>query len=117
MTTIDRKHVSSRMSQIVVHGDTIYLAGQVAKNQSSGTVFEQTREILFQIDSLLSEVGSDKTKLLSATIYLSNMSDFAAMNEVWDMWVAKDCAPARTCVEARLANSDFRVEITVVAAR
>lgn len=117
MTSIDRKHVNPRMSQIVVHGDTLYLAGQVAKNQSCGTVCEQTREILFQIESLLSEVGSDKTKLLSVTIYLANISDFAAMNEVWDTWVAKDRAPARACVEARLAHPDLRVEISVVAAR
>ena len=115
--TIERKHVNNRMSQIVVHGNTVYLAGQVAKNQSKGMVYEQTREILYQIESLLSEVGSDKSKLLSVTIYLANITDFAAMNEVWDMWVAKDCAPARACVEARLASPDLRVEISVVAAR
>lgn len=115
--SIERKHVSNRMSQIVTHGDTIYLAGQVARNQSKGTVGEQTREILFQIESLLGEAGSDKTKILSATIYLSNIADFAAMNEVWDTWVAQDRAPARACVEARLANPDLRVEVSIVAAR
>lgn len=115
--TIERKNVSTRMSQIVIHGDTVYLAGQVAKNNSKGSVGEQTREILYQIESLLGEAGSDKTKLLSVTIYLASITDFAAMNEVWDTWVAKDRAPARACIEARLASPDLKVELSVVAAR
>ncbi len=115
--SIERKHVGGRMSQIVIHGDTVYLAGQVAGNNPTGSVAEQTREILGRIDTLLAEVGSDKSKLLSATIYLPNIADFDAMNEVWDAWVAPGNPPARACVEARLAGPDLRVEVSVVAAR
>ncbi len=114
---IERKQVGTRMSQIVIHGDTVYLAGQVAKTTPTGSVAEQTREVLDQIEALLAEAGSDKTRLLSVIIYLPNIADFAAMNEVWDAWVEPGHAPARACVEARLASPDLRVEMSVVAAR
>lgn len=114
---IERKQVGKRMSQIVIHGDTVYLAGQVAKTTQTGSVAEQTREVLDQIDALLAEAGSDKTRLLSVIIYLPDIADFAAMNEVWDAWVEPGHAPARACVEARLASPDLRVEMSVVAAR
>jgi enamine deaminase RidA (YjgF/YER057c/UK114 family) len=113
---IDRMETGKRMSQIVIHDDTIYLAGQVAEN-GNANVGEQTQSTLDQIDALLATAGSDKSKILSATIYLPNMTDFAAMNTIWDAWVAPGKAPARACVEARLASPDLRVEISIVAAR
>ncbi len=113
--SITRMDSNQRMSQIVVHGDTVYLAGQVAKGDS---VADQTAGILDQIDQLLSKAGTDKSKLISATIWLCSMDDFAAMNGVWDAWVDPANVPARACVESpRLATPDFRVEIMVVAAK
>ncbi|MCK0198609.1 RidA family protein [Ancylobacter sp. 6x-1] len=111
--SIQRIETGARMSQAVVHGSTAYLAGQVAKGAS---VTEQTSAILAEIDRLLAAVGSDKTKLLSTTIYLSDMSTFAEMNAVWDGWVAAGHTPARATVEAALATPEFKVEIVVVAA-
>lgn len=105
-----------RMSQAVIHGKTVYLAGQVAETKSGKPVGEQTREILGQIDKLLAEAGSDKTKLLRANIWLADISTFAEMNEAWDAWVAPGCAPARATVEAKLAAPQFTVEIMVEAA-
>jgi enamine deaminase RidA (YjgF/YER057c/UK114 family) len=113
---ITRNRKGPRMSQIVIHGDTIYLAGNVADTQDADTG-GQTRDVLRKIDALLQEAGSSKSKLLSATIYLADIRDFAAMNEVWDAWVDPDNTPARTTVQARLARASVRVEITVVAAR
>lgn len=113
--SIERLESSHRMSQAVVHGNTIYLAGQVAKGES---VTEQTTGILGQIDALLESAGSDKSQLLSATIWLCSMDDFAEMNQAWDAWIESVNPPARACVEsARLATPDFRVEIMVVAAK
>ncbi len=112
---INRMNKGPRMSQIVVHGDTIYLAGNVANNQDAGTG-AQTRDVLSKIDGLLQAAGSDKSKLLSATIYLADIRDFAAMNEVWDAWVDAENTPARTTVQALLARASVRVEITVIAA-
>ena len=115
--TIERMQVGTRMSQIVIHGDTVYLAGQVALDKPGATVAEQTDDILKRIDGLLAEAGSDKTKLLRATIWLANMDDFGAMNGVWDAWVPEGHAPVRACVESRLASPDFTVEIGIIAAR
>lgn len=115
--SIERLDTDQRMSQAVIHGDTVFLAGQVAEDNPTAPVTEQTREVLGHIEKLLERAGSDKTRLLSATIYLANMADFAAMNTAWDAWVAPGHAPARACVEARLADPDLRVEISVVAAR
>lgn len=115
--SIQRKHVGDRMSQLVVHGDTVYLAGQVANDPSDSSVAGQTRDVLAKIDGLLAEAGSDKSKLLSATIWLKTMDDFQAMNAVWDAWVAPGNTPARACVEARLARPEFVVEIGVIAAK
>ena len=105
------------MSQAVVHGDTVYLAGQVADQAKGGSVGEQTTEILAAIDRLLAEAGSDKTKILSATIYLADIATFAEMNAVWDAWVPAGHAPARATVEARLAAPAYTVEIACIAAR
>lgn len=103
------------MSQAVTHGSTVYLAGQVS---SGSSVAAQTTGILSQIDTLLATAGSDKSQLLSATIWLCSMDDFAEMNAVWDAWVDQQNPPARACVEsARLATPEFQVEIMVVAAK
>jgi enamine deaminase RidA (YjgF/YER057c/UK114 family) len=115
---ITRLHPGARMSQAVVHGDTVYLAGQVATDLATAPdVAGQTRQILDRIDELLAEAGSDKSKALMATIWLSDIGTFDEMNGVWDAWVADGATPARACVEARLARPEFLVEIRVVAAR
>jgi enamine deaminase RidA (YjgF/YER057c/UK114 family) len=113
---ITRMRTSSRISQIVVHDNTVYLAGQVASNLSTDTA-GQTREILGTIDDLLAEAGTTKSHVLAATVYLAHMNSFAAMNTVWEEWVGPGCAPARTTVEARLAAPGYQVEITIVAGR
>jgi enamine deaminase RidA (YjgF/YER057c/UK114 family) len=115
--SIERKEVGARMSQIVVHGDTVYLAGVVAHANKGKSVTEQTREILSTIDGYLAQAGSNKTKLLSATIYITDMATFAEMNAVWDAWVVPGQTPARATVEAKLAAPDYKVEIMVVAAK
>lgn len=114
--TITRLHTNTRMSQAVIHGDTVYLAGQVAADPTTD-VAGQTSQILSQIDALLAECGSDKTKLLMATIWLSDISTFDQMNGEWDAWIPDGCAPARACVESKLAFPQFTVEIRVVAGR
>ena len=114
--TIKRIDVSTRMSQAVVHGNTLYTAGQVAQKEQGESIAKQTHNILEQIDTLLSHAGSDKTKLLSATIWLSSIEHYDEMNGVWDAWVAPGNAPARACVEAKLAAPQFDVEIAVTAA-
>lgn len=114
---IERHEIGSRMSKAVVHGNTVYLAGIVADNPKGKSVVEQTKDIVGQIDALLAKAGSDKTKLLSANIYLADMSRFAEMNSVWDAWVSPGNTPARATVEARLATPDHKVEIMVVAAK
>ena len=113
---IKRIEVGARMSQAVVHGDTVYTAGQVAQNAAGASVAEQTRDILSSIDRLLAEAGTDKTKLLTANIWLSDISTFSEMNEVWDAWVSPGNTPCRACVESRLASPKFTVEIMVTAA-
>jgi enamine deaminase RidA (YjgF/YER057c/UK114 family) len=118
MASITRSHSNQRMSQMVVHGDTIYTAGQVAVNAAGQSVTAQTQDILNAIDSLLAEAGSDKTKILSATIWICSMDDFAEMNAVWDAWVPEGNTPCRACVESpRLATPDFTVEIGIIAAK
>lgn len=113
--SIKRIEPGKRMSQAVIHGDTVYLAGQVGT--SGASVTDQTKTILAKIEKLLAEAGSDKSKLLQATIWLSNMGDFAEMNAVWDAWIDPANAPARACGEARLAAPGYTVEIIVIAAR
>lgn len=114
---IRRIEVGPRMSQVVVHGDTVYTAGQVALDKPGASVTDQTRNILERLDALLAEAGSDKSKLLTATIWLADIDEFAEMNAVWDAWVAPGSTPCRACVESRLASPDYTVEIQVVAAR
>lgn len=112
---IKRLETGLRMSQAVVHGNTIYLAGQVAEDPSAD-VAGQTRQILASIDRLLAAAGSDKTRLLSATIYLAEIGTFAQMNSAWDAWVPAGHTPARATVEARLAAPHYKVEIQAIAA-
>ena len=115
--SIKRIAPGPRMSKAVVHGDTVYLAGQVADKAAGKSVAEQTKEILGIIDGLLAEAGSDKSKLLMVNIWLSDMSTFAEMNAVWDKWVVTGATPGRATVEAKLAAPQFTVEIAVIAAR
>ena len=115
--SIRRIGVGPRMSQAVVHGETVYLAGQVAAQAAGKSVTEQTREILSTIDKLLAEAGTDKTRLLSATIYLADIATFAEMNAVWEPWVTPGATPARATVEAKLAAPSYTVEIVCVAAK
>jgi enamine deaminase RidA (YjgF/YER057c/UK114 family) len=115
--TIQRFETGPRMSQVVIHGDTIYLAGIVAKTMASESVAKQTQEVLSIIDTHLAKAGSDKSKLLTATIYLTDMKNFAEMNAVWDSWVSAGNTPARATVEAGLAAPQYSVEIMVTAAR
>jgi enamine deaminase RidA (YjgF/YER057c/UK114 family) len=113
--TIQRFHVGKRLSDMVVHNGTIYLAGQVPSTPGAD-IQQQTREVLAAIDALLAEAGSDRTRLISATIFLADMRDFAGMNEVWDGWVPAGNCPARATVEARLASTAWKVEIQAIAA-
>lgn len=115
--SIKRIAPGPRMSKAVVHGDTVYLAGQVADKAAGKSVAEQTKEILGIIDGLLAEAGSDKSKLLMVNIWLSDMSTFAEMNGVWDKWVIAGQTPGRATVEAKLAGPQFTVEIAVIAAK
>lgn len=113
--SIERIGSGPRMSQAVIHGETVYLAGQVGAPGESVTA--QTKAVLASVEALLAQAGSDKSKILTATIWLADMSDFAEMNAVWDVWVGGKDAPARATGEAKLATPDYKVEIIVVAAR
>jgi enamine deaminase RidA (YjgF/YER057c/UK114 family) len=112
--SIRRLGVGARMSDIVIHGDTIYLAGQVGAPGESVT--SQTKAILASIDELLAQAGSDKTKILQAIIWLADMSTFQEMNAVWDSWVPQGNTPARATGEAKLAAPEYKVEIIITAA-
>lgn len=113
--SIERIQSGPRMSQAVVHNKTVYLSGQVAAGAS---VTSQTREILSAIDRLLALAKTDKTRLLSATIWLTDMGSFAEMNQVWEAWVAPGATPARaTVLSTQLAAAEFKIEIAVVAAQ
>jgi enamine deaminase RidA (YjgF/YER057c/UK114 family) len=114
--TITRHEIGPRLSQAVVHGETVYLAGIVAGDPTADAK-GQTQQILKRIDELLAAAGSHKSKLLSATIYLANMGFYSDMNSVWDAWVEPKNTPARATVEARLATPKYLVEIMVTAAR
>ena len=116
--SVQRIKTNDRMSQIAIHGDTVYLAGQVALAAPGESITAQTQAILTQIDDLLAEAGTDKSKALSATIWLTSMDDFNEMNAVWDAWSTGGNAPCRACVESpRLAAPQFTVEIGLIAAK
>ena len=111
--TITRIDPNSRMSEAVIHGDTIYLAGQIGAPGADITT--QTRAVLAEIDDLLARAGSDKTRIVMAQIFIADLADFAAMNEVWDEWVPAGNAPPRATVEAQLARPEWKIEIVVTA--
>lgn len=112
---IQRFHPAKRLSEMVVHNGTIYLAGQVASDMTRD-IIGQTEDVLASIDRLLAEAGSEKSKILSAQIFLPDMADFAAMNSVWERWVSPGNPPARATIEAKLANPAYKIEILVIAA-
>jgi enamine deaminase RidA (YjgF/YER057c/UK114 family) len=116
VATIERKETKQRMSRVVIHQGTVYLCGQVAADASKG-IAEQTQTMLDKVDALLLSANSDREHMLSATIYIKDMADFAAMNAVWDAWVPQGHAPARACVQAAMARPELLVEISVVAAQ
>jgi enamine deaminase RidA (YjgF/YER057c/UK114 family) len=116
MSTIERFDVGARMSEMAVHGDTVYLAGQVCADGTPDAL-GQTRKVLEAIDALLARAGSDKSKILRAQIFLADIADFAAMNTAWDAWVAPGHTPPRATVQAALARPQWKVEIVVTAAR
>jgi enamine deaminase RidA (YjgF/YER057c/UK114 family) len=117
MAQIERFGVGRRWTDFIVHGETIYFSGYVAEEAAGKSVTEQTRDILAQIDASLAEAGSDKSKLIEATIWLAEMASFDEMNAIWDDWVAPGRPPTRACVEARLASPKYALEIRVLAAR
>jgi enamine deaminase RidA (YjgF/YER057c/UK114 family) len=112
---IKRIDPGTRLSQAVVHGDTVYVAGQVAADTGADCA-GQTRQILNQIDALLAQGGSDRSRILWANVWLADMADYAAMNGEWESWIPKGQTPARATVEAKLALPQFKVEIACVAA-
>ncbi|MFT5593461.1 MAG: enamine deaminase RidA (YjgF/YER057c/UK114 family) [Oceanicoccus sp.] len=113
--SIERLETGQRMSRIVKHNGTVYLCGQVAADASKD-IIEQTQTMLDKVEALLEQAGSGKEHMLSATIYIRDMKDFAPMNTVWDAWLPHGHAPARACVEARMARPELLVEISVIAA-
>jgi len=116
--SVKRIQSGPRMSQAVIHNKTVYLAGQVAENARGASVAAQTKEILSSIDRLLAQASSDKSQLLSATIWLTDMASFAEMNKVWDSWVVPGATPARaTVMSPHLAGADYKIEIAVIAAQ
>jgi enamine deaminase RidA (YjgF/YER057c/UK114 family) len=115
--SVERHETGPRMSQVVIHGNTVYLAGVVARNNSGKSVTEQTKEILSTIDGYLAKAGTDKSKLLTANIWITDMAEFNEMNAVWDGWVSPGNTPARATVQAKLAAPGYKVEIMVVAGR
>jgi enamine deaminase RidA (YjgF/YER057c/UK114 family) len=117
MSSIERLEIGPRMSQAVIHNGVVYLAGQVAADAPGAPVKEQTKNILDRIDKLLAAAGTDKTKLLSVTIWLADVRTFEDMNSVWDKWVPAGATPARATVEAKLVTTAYAVEIGVIAAR
>jgi enamine deaminase RidA (YjgF/YER057c/UK114 family) len=112
---IERHGTTRRYSDSVIHGNTVYLVE--VPQTTRVDISEQTREVLAGVERLLVQAGSDKSRLLLVTIYLRDMADYAAMNTVWENWIPPGTAPARACIEARLANPDYRIEAVVIAAR
>lgn len=114
--TIERFEPGRRFAQAVVHGDTVYLAGQTSAQPEAG-VYEQTREILGRIDALLAAAGSDRSRLLMCNVWLIDIGTFDEMNRAWEEWADPGNLPARATVEARLASAGYKVEIAAIAAR
>jgi enamine deaminase RidA (YjgF/YER057c/UK114 family) len=116
IVSIKRINSGPRMSQAVIHGNTVYLSGQVATKTAGGSVTDQTTEILQQIDDLLAAAGTDKSKALSAGVFIADIETFAEMNAVWDSWVAPGNPPCRTTIETKLAAPKYAIEISMIAA-
>jgi enamine deaminase RidA (YjgF/YER057c/UK114 family) len=112
---IQRFEVGPRLSEMAIYNGTIYLAGQIA-DDASVNIQGQTRQVLESIDALLAQAGSDKSKILHAQIFLPDLGDFAAMNEVWETWVVPGHTPTRATVQAALANPKWKIEVVVTAA-
>lgn len=115
--SIERIGVAARYSDAVICGNLVFLSGHVPEASKGQDIGAQTQDVLTQIDETLRDCGTDKTKILSATIYIADMKNFAGMNAVWDKWVAPGHTPARATVEAKLASPDYGIEIVMVAAR
>lgn len=115
MQEIERVNVEKRLSDMAIYNGVAYLAGQVP-DDASLDMEGQTKQVLATIDRLLATAGTDKSRILMATVYVANMKEFESMNRAWDAWVAPGNAPPRATVEARLANPDYKVEIVVTAA-
>ncbi len=115
MSSITRLEVGARMSECAIYNNTVYLAGQIA-DDSTQNIKGQTQQVLAAVDALLARAGTDKSKILMAQIYLADIKDFAAMNEVWDGWVVPGNTPPRATVQATLANPDWKIEVVVTAA-
>jgi enamine deaminase RidA (YjgF/YER057c/UK114 family) len=113
---IQRLHVGARLSETAIYNGVVYLAGQIPEDTSQG-ITGQTKEVLSHVDRLLAEANSDKSRILSCQIYLSDISLIGEMNQVWDAWVSPGNAPPRATVEAKLANSDWLIEVVVTAAQ
>lgn len=116
MTDIKRIEAGARMSEAVVYGGKVYLAGIVADQMVGKSVYEQTKEVLAQIDEILAKAGTDKTRILRANIWLTDIATFDQMNKAWDAWVVAGKTPARATVEAKLAAKGYDVEIMLEAA-
>ncbi|WP_210485722.1 RidA family protein [Microvirga antarctica] len=116
MGQIKRVGVATRYSDIVILDETAYFSGYVPENSAGESVARQTADILAQIDESLAEIGSDRTRLLHATLWLADMGDYDAVNLVWDAWAEPGSAPARVCVESKLAHPAYALEIRVTAA-
>jgi enamine deaminase RidA (YjgF/YER057c/UK114 family) len=116
MAAITRFHVGARLSETAVHNGTVYLAGEVP-DDTSKDITGQTEEVLAKIDKLLKQVGSDKSRILMAQIFLSDITDIAGMNEVWDAWIPAGQTPPRATVQAALAHQGWKIEIVVTAAQ
>lgn len=114
--SIRRIQPGKRLAGAVVHGNVVYLSGQVPDLSAGTDIRSQARSVLGRIDALLAAAGSDKSKLLTATIWLPDIGDFGAMNEVWETWITPETSPARATVESRLAGPDYKIEIQVIAA-
>ncbi|MEO8599710.1 MAG: RidA family protein [bacterium] len=114
---IKRLHVGKRMSEAAIHNGTVYLAGQVAADTAAHDIQDQTRAVLGQIDTLLIQAGSDKTCILMCQIFLSDLNNFDAMNQVWEEWVASGCTPPRATIQAQLAKPEWLIEIVITAAQ
>ena len=115
MASITRFHVGARLSETAVHNGTVYLAGQIAEDGSQD-IRGQTAQVLAAIDKLLLEAGTDKAHILRCQIFIKDLADFAAMNEVWEDWVAPGDAPPRATVQANLAKPEWKIEMVVTAA-